>query len=205
MWPASRLSVGHWVVWMHGGPSPAPAGVSPEMLYQTVWRTWLFIAYLDERWLYYQFSLPYWCVFSVNVGRTVLFELRSGRVRYFVGIDGSYLEQQTGLLPPHPCCPCCCRSMEQWPDFPPCHCYQSFPGSLNSRGFPCSLNSQGFQGFPDYPGFPGSPDFPCHWVGWGRPGSVGSAGAAGPSWGWVHSGRWLGPCSLPQQPGGCCW
>ena len=30
----------------------------PEILYHTVWRTWLFIAYSDERWLYYQLSLP---------------------------------------------------------------------------------------------------------------------------------------------------
>ena len=34
--------------------SPA---TSPEMLHHTVWRTWLFIAYSDESWLYYQFSL----------------------------------------------------------------------------------------------------------------------------------------------------
>ena len=35
--------------------SPA---ASPETLHHTVWRTWLSIAYSDERWLYYQFSLP---------------------------------------------------------------------------------------------------------------------------------------------------
>ena len=29
----------------------------PRILHQTVWRTWLFIAYSDKRWLYYQFSL----------------------------------------------------------------------------------------------------------------------------------------------------
>ena len=31
---------------------------SPEILHHKLWRTWLFIAYSDERWLYYQFSLP---------------------------------------------------------------------------------------------------------------------------------------------------
>ena len=36
--------------------SPA---ASPEILYHIVWRTWLFIAYSDERWLYCQFSLPH--------------------------------------------------------------------------------------------------------------------------------------------------
>ena len=30
---------------------------SPEIWYHTVWRTWLSIAYSDERWLHYQFSL----------------------------------------------------------------------------------------------------------------------------------------------------
>ena len=36
--------------------SPA---ASPAILHHTVWRTRLFIAYSDERWLYYQFSLPH--------------------------------------------------------------------------------------------------------------------------------------------------
>ena len=36
-----------------------PPATSPEILHHTVWRTWLFIAYSDERWLYYQFSLPH--------------------------------------------------------------------------------------------------------------------------------------------------
>ena len=48
--------------------SPA---ASPEILHHTVWRTWHFIAYLDARWLYYQFSLPHLYV-----------SLRSERVNY---------------------------------------------------------------------------------------------------------------------------
>ena len=32
---------------------------SSEILHQTSWRTWLFIAYSDERWLYNQLSLPH--------------------------------------------------------------------------------------------------------------------------------------------------
>ena len=36
--------------------SPA---ASPQIVHHTVWRTWLFIAYSDERWLHYQFSLPH--------------------------------------------------------------------------------------------------------------------------------------------------
>ena len=34
--------------------SPAP---SPELLHHTLWRTWRFIVYSEDRWLYYQFSL----------------------------------------------------------------------------------------------------------------------------------------------------
>ena len=34
--------------------SPA---ASQEIWHHTVWRTWLFIAYWDEKWLYYKFSL----------------------------------------------------------------------------------------------------------------------------------------------------
>ena len=37
---------------------------SPEILCYTVWRTWLSIAYSDERWLYYQFSLHHLRIFS---------------------------------------------------------------------------------------------------------------------------------------------
>ena len=56
---------------------PAP----PEILHHTVRRTWLFIAYSDERWLQYNFSLPYLCIFSLGGWENVLFELRSERVK----------------------------------------------------------------------------------------------------------------------------
>ena len=39
--------------------SPA---ASPVILHRTVWGIWLFIAYSDERGLYYQFSLPHQCI-----------------------------------------------------------------------------------------------------------------------------------------------
>ena len=45
--------------------SPA---ASPEILYHTVWRTWLFMAYA-ERWLYYQFSLHHLYISLQTVGR----------------------------------------------------------------------------------------------------------------------------------------
>ena len=35
------------------------SAASPVILHRTVWGIWLFIAYSDERWLYYQFSLPH--------------------------------------------------------------------------------------------------------------------------------------------------
>ena len=56
--------------------SPA---ASQQLLHHTVWRTWLFIAYSDGRWLYYQSKmysihlthLPKFCVFSENVPRGI--------------------------------------------------------------------------------------------------------------------------------------
>ena len=53
--------------------SPA---ASQEIWHHTVWRTWLFIAYSDERWLYYKFSLQH----SYKGWENTLFELRSERV-----------------------------------------------------------------------------------------------------------------------------
>ena len=52
--------------------SPA---ASAEILHHTVWRTWLFIAYLDERWLYYQFSLPQVYISLLEGWENALFEL----------------------------------------------------------------------------------------------------------------------------------
>ena len=51
--------------------SPA---ASPEILHHTVWRTWLFIAYQVDKWLYYQFSLHHsYVVFSLKGGRMYLY------------------------------------------------------------------------------------------------------------------------------------
>ena len=60
--------------------SPA---ASPEILHHTVWRTWLFIAYSDERWWYYQFSVNHIIKYIHSLFErleNVLFELRSERV-----------------------------------------------------------------------------------------------------------------------------
>ena len=51
--PSRSFSPGS-LPWGVGSPA-AP----PEILHHTVWRTWLFIAYSDERWLYYQLLLPH--------------------------------------------------------------------------------------------------------------------------------------------------
>ena len=48
---------------------------SPEIWHHTVWRTWLFIVYSDERWLYYQFSQPHLYISIQKVGRMYFFEL----------------------------------------------------------------------------------------------------------------------------------
>ena len=57
--------------------SPA---ASSEIWHHTVWRTWLFIAYSDERWLYYKFSLPHSYNCSLKGCENALFELRSESV-----------------------------------------------------------------------------------------------------------------------------
>ena len=56
---------------------PAP----PKIWHHTVWRTWLFIAYSDEKWLYYKFFLKGW--------ENTLFELRSERVKQGQGFTVS--------------------------------------------------------------------------------------------------------------------
>ena len=48
---------------------------SQEILHHTVWRTWLFIAYSDARWLYYQLSLPSVIQFSLQGWENAVFEL----------------------------------------------------------------------------------------------------------------------------------
>ena len=57
--------------------SPA---ASPEIWHHTVWRTWLFIAHSDRRWLYYQFSLHHSYNCFLKGWENTLFELRSERV-----------------------------------------------------------------------------------------------------------------------------
>ena len=59
--------------------SPA---ASTEILHHTVWRTWLFIASSDRRWLYYTFSLPHSYNCSSKGWENTLFELRNERVNY---------------------------------------------------------------------------------------------------------------------------
>ena len=58
--------------------SPA---ASQEIWHHTVWRTWLFIAYSDERWLYYKFSLHHAYNCFLKGWENTLFELRSERVK----------------------------------------------------------------------------------------------------------------------------
>ena len=64
--------------------SPA---ASQEIWHHTVRRTWLFIAYSDERWFHHliKFSLSYVCIFSLEGWENVLFELRSERVKWLLG------------------------------------------------------------------------------------------------------------------------
>ena len=59
--------------------SPA---ASEEILHHTVWRTWLFIPYSDERRLCYQFLTTLLIYFSFKGWENVLFELGSERLKY---------------------------------------------------------------------------------------------------------------------------
>ena len=58
--------------------SPA---ASQEIWHHTVWRTWLFIAYSDEKWLYYKFLLHHSYNRFLKGWENTLFELRSERVK----------------------------------------------------------------------------------------------------------------------------
>ena len=58
--------------------SPA---ASQEIWHHTVWRTWLFIAYSDEKWLYYKFSLHHSYNRFLKGWENTLFELRGERVK----------------------------------------------------------------------------------------------------------------------------
>ena len=64
--------------------SPA---ASQEIWHHTVWRTWLFIAYSDEKWLYYKFSLHHSYNRFLKGWENTLFELRSERVKYSWVLD----------------------------------------------------------------------------------------------------------------------
>ena len=58
-----------------------PPAASQEIWHHTVWRTWLFIAYSDEKWLYYKFSLHHSYNRFLKGWENTLFELRSERVK----------------------------------------------------------------------------------------------------------------------------
>ena len=62
--------------------SPA---ASQEIWHHTVWRTWLFIAYSDEKWLYYKFSRHHSYNRFLKGWENTLFELRSERVKQISG------------------------------------------------------------------------------------------------------------------------
>ena len=70
--------------------SPA---ASQEIWHHTVWRTWLFIAYSDEKWLYYKFSLHHSYNRFLKGWENTLFELRSERVNQSSFVN-SYLRRQ---------------------------------------------------------------------------------------------------------------
>ena len=65
----------------HSDQVQSSPALSPAILHHTAWRAWLFIAHLDERWLYYQFSPPHLYISLEEGWENVLFELGSERVK----------------------------------------------------------------------------------------------------------------------------
>ena len=72
--------------------SPA---ASQEIWHHTVWRTWLFIAYSDEKWLYYKFSLHHSHNRFLKGWENTLFELRSERVKGTFGSPSAPLRRMS--------------------------------------------------------------------------------------------------------------
>ena len=62
---------------------PNSPAASQEICHHTVWRTWLFIAYSDAKWLYYKFSLHHSYNRFLKGWENTIFELRSERVNPF--------------------------------------------------------------------------------------------------------------------------
>ena len=68
----------------------SPAASQEIWHWHTVWRTWLFIAYSDEKWLYYKFSLHHSYNRFLKGWENTLFELRSERVNQLPSVIGEY-------------------------------------------------------------------------------------------------------------------
>ena len=80
--------------------SPA---ASQEIWHHTVRRTWLFIAYSDEKWLYYKFSLHHSYNRFLKGWENTLFQLRSERVKWApLSIRPTPLEGKRRNNPPPP-------------------------------------------------------------------------------------------------------
>ena len=70
---------------------------SQEMWHHTVWRTWLFIAYSDEKWLCYKFSLHHSYNRFLKGWENTLFELRSERLMLIFRQRGLRVKQAFAL------------------------------------------------------------------------------------------------------------
>ena len=84
------LPIWGWHVFWRGSfnpftPESDQCHISPtasrEIWHHTVWRTWLFIAYSDEKWLCYKFLLHHPYSRFLKGWENTLFELRSERVK----------------------------------------------------------------------------------------------------------------------------
>ena len=86
--------------------SPA---VSPEIEHHAVWRTWRLIASTsDERWLYYQFSLPHSVYISLQ---------KVGRIYTFLIWECKSMRKREKTQPPYFRKPCTEENNDVWTNF----------------------------------------------------------------------------------------
>ena len=71
---------GEGCLWFESDQCQISSSASPQILCHTVRRTWLYIAYSDEKWLYCKLLLSHSYIFPFKGWENVLFELRSERV-----------------------------------------------------------------------------------------------------------------------------
>ena len=104
-------------------------GASSEILHSTVWITWLFIAYSDERWLYLLILTTSLVHFSLKGWENVLFELGSEKVKNVRRVTIPAAHQRFTAF-----------SLSVRPDQRTAHVARASPTLGSSRSFPAAAS-----------------------------------------------------------------